>query len=122
MDSASKTILALRPVTFHYKGDKTDTPQFGLIAEEVAELNPDLVVRDRNGEIYTVRYDAVNAMLLNEFLKEHKAFVAEQRKVEKLEATVGGLVATVEEQASQIQKVSAQLQLSKPAPQTVDNH
>src|SRR6266480_2020244 len=71
MESDSESILALRPVTFRYKSDKTDTSQFGLIAEEVAEVNPDLVVRDENGEIYTVRYDAVNAMLLNEFLKEH---------------------------------------------------
>jgi Chaperone of endosialidase len=68
-------------VTFHYKSDKTDTSQFGLIAEEVAKVNPDLVVRDKNGEIYTVRYDAVNAMLLNEFLKEH-------RKVQEQEATI----------------------------------
>ena len=72
MDKASEAILALKPVTFHYKSDKTNTPQFGLIAEDVAEVNPGLVVRDKNGEIYTVRYDAVNAMLLNEFLKEHR--------------------------------------------------
>src|SRR5204863_1038042 len=78
MDSASDAILALKPVTFQYKSDKTSTPQFGLIAEEVAAVNPDLVVRDKNGEIYTVRYDAVNAMLLNEFLKEHRR-VEEQR-------------------------------------------
>jgi hypothetical protein len=82
MDKASEAILALKPVTFHYKSDTKDTPQFGLIAEEVAAVNPDLVVRDENGEIYTVRYDAVNAMLLNEFLKEHRAFLKEQRKVE----------------------------------------
>jgi hypothetical protein len=81
-----------------------------------------LVVRDENGEIYTVRYEAVNAMLLNEFLKEHKAALEEHRKVEKLEATVAGLVATVKEQASQIQRVSAQLEVSKPAPQTVLNN
>src|SRR5439155_9992992 len=66
MDNASEAILALKPVTFHYKSDATGTPQFGLIAEEVAEVNPDLVVRDEKGEIYSVRYDAVNAMLLNE--------------------------------------------------------
>ena len=72
MDRASEAILALKPLTFHYKSDNTATPQFGLIAEEVAKVNPDLVVRDKNGEIYTVRYDQVNAMLLNEFLKEHK--------------------------------------------------
>ena len=67
MDKRSKAILALKPVTFQYKSDSKGTPQFGLIAEEVAKVNPDLVVRDRNGEIYSVRYEAVNAMLLNEF-------------------------------------------------------
>jgi hypothetical protein len=115
MDKTSEAILALKPVTFSYKSDKTRTPQFGLIAEEVAEVNPDLVVRDENGEVYTVRYDAVNAMLLNEFVKEHK-------KVEQLEDTIASLAATVKEQASQIHKVSAQLQLSKPTPQTVLNN
>jgi hypothetical protein len=69
-------------VTFHYKSDAANIPQFGLIAEDVAAVNPDPVVHDENGEIYTVRYDAVNAMLLNEFLKPHEAFVKEQRKVE----------------------------------------
>jgi Chaperone of endosialidase len=74
MDKASEAILALKPVTFRYKKelDPEGIPQFGLIAEEVAKVNPDLVVRDKNGEIYTVRYEAVNAMLLNEFLKEHR--------------------------------------------------
>jgi hypothetical protein len=126
MDRASEVILALKPVTFHYKSDKAGTPQFGLIAEEVAEVNPDLVVRDENGEIYSVRYEAVNAMLLNEFLKEH-------RKVEDQEAAITQLKQDFQsglaEQQKQIealtaglQKVSAQLQLSKPAPQTVLNH
>src|SRR6185503_6635732 len=87
MDKTSEAILALKPVSFQYISDSKGTPQFGLIAEEVAKVNPDLVVRNRNGEIYSVRYDQVNAMLLNEFLKEH-------RKVEKLEATVEGLAAT----------------------------
>jgi hypothetical protein len=118
MDQASEAILALKPVTFHYKSDRRDTPQFGLIAEEVAKVNPDLVVRDKSGEIYTVRYDAVNAMLLNEFLKEH-------RKVENLEATVAqqhkDFEAAVAELKGQIQKVSAQLEASKPAPQVVNN-
>jgi Chaperone of endosialidase len=114
MNRVSEAILALKPVTFHYKSDNSGTPQFGLIAEEVAQANPDLVVHDENGEIYTVRYDAVNAMLLNEFLKEHK-------KVEELEGIVTSLAATVKEQAAQIQKVSAQLELSKPTPQTVLN-
>jgi hypothetical protein len=120
MDQISEAILALKPVTFHYKSDKTNRPEFGLIAEEVAEINPDLVVRNENGEIYTVRYDAVNAMLLNEFLKEHKAFLEQKRKVQELEANdaeqqreIKSLVATVKEQAAQIQKVSAQVELSK---------
>jgi hypothetical protein len=84
-------------------------------------VNPELVVRDKEGKPYSVRYDQVNAMLLNEFLKERNAFVGEQRKVEKLEAAVTNLMATVKEQAAQIQKVSAQLELSKAAPQTVLN-
>ena len=108
MDAASETIFALKPVTFHYKSDKSDTPQYGLIAEDVAEVNPTLVVRDKNGEIYTVRYEAVNAMLLNEFLKEHRKVGQLEKQVEKL--TTG------------LQKVSAQLELSKPAPQTVLNN
>src|SRR4029434_1515693 len=82
MDHTSEAILGPKPVTFQYKSDTKNTPQFGLIAEEVAELNPDLVVRDDNGEIYTVRYDAVNAMLLNEFLKQHRKVEEHNRKVE----------------------------------------
>jgi hypothetical protein len=89
MNKASETILGLKPVTFHYKSDTTGTAQFGLIAEEVAKANPDLVVRDEKGEIYTVRYDAVNAMLLNEFLKEHEKAQEEHAKVDELQATVG---------------------------------
>ena len=115
MNQTSEAVLALKPVTFHYKSDKTNRPEFGLIAEEVAAVNPDLVVRDSNGEIYTVRYDAVNAMLLNEFLKEH-------RKVEKLEATVATLAATVKEQAVQIQKVSAEVRINKPAVKVVSRN
>jgi endosialidase-like protein len=115
MDCASESILALKPVTFHYKTDATDTPQFGLIAEEVAEINPDLVVRDKNGEIYTVRYDAVNAMLLNEFIKEH-------RKVAEQEKRIDALTAQLKEQAALIQKVSDKVELNKPAPQTVLNN
>ena len=129
MNKASEAILALKPVTFHYRSDKTNMPQFGLIAEEVAEVNPDLVVRDKNGEIYTVRYEAVNAMLLNEFLKEHRKFEEQSRKVEQQEATIAQLkkdmevfVASLKEQAAQIQKVSAQLDVSKTAPQVVLNN
>jgi hypothetical protein len=95
MEQASEAILSLKPVTFHYKSDTKDTPQFGLIAEEVAEVNPDLVVRDDKGEIYTVRYDAVNAMLLNEFLKEHC-------KVQEQEASIGQLKTTAAKQEATI--------------------
>jgi hypothetical protein len=122
MENASEAIHALKPVTFHYKSDNTNRPEFGLVAEQVAKVNPDLVVRDDNGEIYTVRYEAVNAMLLNEFLKEHKAFVEQRHKVEQLEATVVNLATTVKEQAAQIQKVSAQFELSKPARKAVLNN
>jgi Chaperone of endosialidase len=123
MNEASEAILALKPVTFRYKKDidPDRTQQYGLVAEEVEKVNPNLVVDDKEGKPYSVRYDQVNAMLLNEFLKEHKAFIAAQDKVDKLEATVATLVATVKEQAAQIQKVSAQIELSKAAPQTVKN-
>ena len=118
MDKTSEAILALKPVSFQYRSDSKGTPQFGLVAEEVAKMNPDLVVRNRNGAIYSVRYDAVNAMLLNEFLKEH-------RKVEKLEALVAqqhkDLEAALADLRGQIQKVSAQLELNKPAPQVTEN-
>ena len=114
MGNASEAILSLKPVTFHYKSDQTRTAQFGLIAEEVAKVNPALVLPDKEGKPYTVRYEAVNAMLLNEFLKEH-------RTVEELKKELAELTATVNEQASQIQKVSAQLEASKPAPRVVNN-
>jgi hypothetical protein len=122
MEKASEIILSHRPVTFHYKTDAKSTPQFGLIAEEVAKVNPALVLPDKEGKPYTVRYDAVNAMLLNEFLKAHKAFLEEHSTVQELKKEVAALTATVKEQASQIQKVSAQIEVSKPAPQTVLNN
>ncbi len=112
MDTASEAVLALKPVTFHYNSDKTCTPQFGLIAEEVAAVDSDLVLRDENGEIYTVRYEAVNAMLLNEFLKEH-------RKNEKQEATIARLQEQIEALTAGLQKVSAQLDVSNSARQVV---
>ena len=87
---------------------------YGLIAEEVAEIDPNLAIRNAKGEIETVRYNAINVMLLNEFLKEHKAFVEEQAKVKKLEAGLAGLLATVKGQAAQIEKVSAQVQVRQP--------
>jgi hypothetical protein len=117
MAKASEAILALKPVTFRYKKeiDAKGMPQFGLVAEEVAKVNPDLVARDRDGKPYAVRYEAVNAMLLNEFLKEH-------RTVQELKKEIAALTATVKEQAAQMQKVSAQIEASKPAPQTVLNN
>ena len=145
MDRASEAILALKPVTFQYKSDPAGAgPQFGLIAEEVAQVDPDLVVRDENGEIYTVRYDAVNAMLLNEFLKEHRTMQELRSTVVKQEATIGQqqkdfqsklaqqqkeIQATAARQQTQIealtaglQKVSSQLDVIKPAPQTAFNN
>jgi hypothetical protein len=115
MDKASEAILALKPVTFHYKSDAKNTPCFGLIAEEVAEVNPNLIVRDKNGEILSVRYDQVNAMLLNEFLKEH-------RTVQELKTTVVEQQKQIEALAAGLQQVSAQLELGKSAPQTVLNN
>jgi hypothetical protein len=125
MDQTSQAILGLKPVTFQYKSDTKGTAQFGLIAEEVAQVDPDLVVRDAEGKIYSVRYEAVNAMLLNEFLKEHRkvdalkkdfqATIAQQQK------EIQTLTASLKEQAALIQKVSAQLDVIKPAPQMVLN-
>ena len=120
MDKASETLYRLKPVTFKFNSDWKATTQYGLIAEEVAEVDPQLVSR-KNGEIVTVHYEQINSMLLNEFLKEHK-------KVQNLEATVAQqakgmevLTAQLREQAAQIQKVSAQLEVNKPAPQVVTN-
>jgi len=122
MDKASEAILALKPVTFHYNNDKTNTAQFGLVAEEVEQVNPDLIVRSPDGKPYTVRYDAVNAMLLNEFLKEHRKNAEQEKTIAELKSGMTALSAAVKEQAAQIQKVSAHLELNKPAPQTVKNN
>jgi uncharacterized coiled-coil protein SlyX len=132
MDEASEAILALKPVTFRYKKeqDPKGIPQFGLVAEDVEKVNSDLITRDSEGKPYTVRYDAVNAMLLNEFLKEHKTVqelkstaARQDATISELKSTVGSLAVTVKEQAAQIQKVSAQLETTKPVAQTVvDNH
>ena len=145
-DKASEAILALKPVTFRYKHelDPDGIPQFGLVAEQVEKVNPDLVARDANGQPYTVRYEAVNAMLLNEFLKVHKKVEAQGRKIKEQELTIAELNSTVaqqknhfeattaqqqkeiqaltaglQEQAAQIQKVNTHLELSRPAPQLV---
>jgi hypothetical protein len=159
MDTASEAILALRPVTFRYKHelDPSGTPQFGLVAEEVEKVNPDLVARDAQGKVFSVRYEAVNAMLLNEFLKEHRtveelkatitqlkaaalkqeavnaelktAALKQETTIGKQEATITRLKAGIEvltaslkKQEALIQKVSAELEMSKPAPRTVDNN
>jgi hypothetical protein len=123
MDNASEALLALRPVTFHYKPelDKTGIPQFGLIAEEVAKVNPDLVTHDAKGELSTVRYEAVNAMLLNEFLKEHRTVQELKSVVAKQEAIETKQQKQIDALSAALQKVSAQLELSKSAPQTVLN-
>ena len=117
MDSDSEALYRLKPVTFHYKKeiDRNQSPAFGLIAEEVAKVNPDLIARNSQGQPESVHYEMVNAMLLNEFLKEHRknveqgATIARQQK--QIEALTAGL-----------QKVSAQLEASKPAPQVVNNN
>jgi hypothetical protein len=116
MGQASEALLALKPVTFHYKKeiDPKRVPQFGLVAEDVEEVNRDLVVRDKEGKVNSVRYEAVNAMLLNEFLKAH-------RKMEEQQKQIDALTEQLKEQAAQIQKVSAQLELSQAAPTTVLN-
>jgi Chaperone of endosialidase len=122
MDRTSESILALKPATFQYKNDNTSTPQFGLIAEEVAAVNPNLVVHDDKGEIYTVRYDAVNAMLLNEFLKEHRKNEEQQTKIEQQDGEIALQQKQIESLTAGLRKVSAQLELSKSTPQTVLNN
>jgi Chaperone of endosialidase len=122
MDEASEAILALKPVTFRYKKelDPAGISQFGLVAEEVEKVNPDLVAHDQNGKPYTVRYEAVNAMLLNEFLKEHRKVEEQQATIAQLKAAdakqeekISALTELVKAQAAQIQKVSAQLEVNK---------
>jgi len=115
IEKASESILALKPVSFRYKVHKNATPQFGLIAEDVAQVNPDLVIYDADGKPYTVRYDQINAMLLNEFLKEHRTVQEQQKEIDSLKAEL-------KEQRTLIQKVSAQLEVNKGAPQTVVNN
>ena len=127
MDKASEALFLLKPVTFRYKTeiDPTRTQQFGLVAEDVKKISPDLVVRDENGVVNTVRYDQVNAMLLNEFLKEHRAVqelqatVAEQQ--ERFDSRFVQQQKQIEALTAGLQKVSAQLELNKSAPQTVSN-
>ena len=143
MDQSSEAILRLKPVTFHYKNDKRGTPQFGLVAEEVAKVNQDLVVRDAEGKVYTVRYDTVNAMLLNEFLKEHRKVEEQDRNIRERQETIShlkaaaskqeainaeqqkeleDLTARLKEQALQIQKMSDQLEIGNATVRLVGNN
>jgi hypothetical protein len=120
MDKTSEDILALQPVTFRYKKDvdPTGTAQFGLVAEDVAKVNPDLVVRDKEGKPYSVRYDQVNAMLLNEFLKEHRKVA---QLTEDFESKLAEQQKQIEALTAGLQKVTAQVGMSRPASQMVVN-
>jgi hypothetical protein len=116
MDNTSEVLFSLKPVSFRYQKeiDPAGTGQLGLVAEDVEKINPDFVVHDKEGKPYSVRYDQINAMLLNEFLKEHKAFVEEQQKVERLEATVAAL-------SAQLEKISDRVQVDHAAGQVAIN-
>ena len=115
MENASEAILSLRPVTFHYKTDTKGIPQFGLIAEEVAKVSSALVLPDKEGKPYTVRYDQVNAMLLNEFLKEHRKNEEQEARIVRQQKQIDALI-------EGLQKVSAQVEAGKPAPQVAENN
>jgi hypothetical protein len=117
MDKTSEALLALKPVSFRYKKeiDPAGTSQFGLVAEDVDKVNPDLVIHDKSGKPYSVRYDQVNAMLLNEFLKEHRAFVEEQFKVADQQKEIDALKEELKEQRYLIQKVSDKIDVSQSA-------
>ena len=124
MKQASEVIYALKPVSFRYKPEIEPTRPlgFGLVAEDVEKISPDLVTRGGDGKVNTVRYDAVNAMLLNEFLKEHRTVEKQEQTIAELKSGMKILTATVKEQAAQIQNVSAQLETRKPGPQVVENN
>jgi len=131
MDKASEALLALKPVTFRYKKEiePNGAVMFGLIAEEVEKVDPELVTRNDKGEVETVRYEAVNAMLLNEFLKEHRKVEQQEAIITQVKSTSAKQEATIAKQQKQIealtmglQKVTDQLELSKPAPRTVSNN
>ena len=131
MNKTSEALLALKPVTFRYNNeiDPTGTTQFGLVAEEVERVNRDLVVRDKEGKPYSVRYDQVNAMLLNEFLKEHRTIQEQMAIIARLKSTIEKQDATAAHQQKQIealtsglQKVNARLEMSRPAPQVAESN
>ena len=123
MNEASETIFALQPVTFRYKQelDPKGIPQFGLVAEEVEKVSPDLVARDDEGKAYSVRYEAVNAMLLNEFIKEHRRNEQQEAKLSGQEKEIVRLEATVKELMTTVEKVSARLEAQERGGRLVDN-
>ena len=131
MGKASEAILALKPVSFCYDQDidEQSLPQFGLVAEDVEKVNPDVVLRNEEGKPYSVRYDAVNAMLLNEFLKEHRKNQEQEATIARLKSTDAKQEATIAKQQKQIealtaglQRVSARVELNKLTPQIVVNN
>jgi len=123
MDKASETLFSLRPVTFRYKKeiDPEGKGQLGLVAEEVEKVNPDLIVRDKEGKPYTVRYDQVNAMLLNEFLKEHNRVQEQEATIARLKKTIETVLARLTEQELKIQNVRDQLEMKKTGQYAVAN-
>ena len=121
MDSASETLYRLKPVTFKFNSDWKGTTQYGLIAEEVAKVDPQLVSR-RDGEIMSVHYEQINSMLLNEFLKEHKKVEEQQADISQVKGEMQTMLGQLKEQTTQIQKVSAELQITKQAPQLTANN
>jgi len=124
MEGASEALFTLKPVAFRYKKDidPLGTPQLGLVAEEVEKVNPDLVVRDKEGKPYSVRYDQVNAMLLNEFLKEHRTVQELKSIVAKQETAAAQQQKQIEVLTAGLQKVTAQIEASEPAPQVVSSN
>ena len=123
MDKASEAILSLQPVTFRYKQelDPDGVPQFGLVAEQVEKVNPDLVVRDEDGKVNTVRYEAVNAMLLNEFLKEHRNVAEQQSTIAELKTTVAQQQKQIEALTATVRKVSERVEPRATAPRIAAN-
>jgi len=126
MEQHSQAILQLKPVTFHYKTDTEAVPQFGLIAEEVEKINPDLTIKDKEGKPFSVRYEAVNVMLLNEFLKEHRAVEEQATTIAQLKHDFQSKLAEQQQQIESLtaglQRVSAQVEMNRPAPQIVLNN
>lgn len=120
IDKVSEALYALKPISFIYNNDESQTRLYGLVAEDVAQVNTSLVAY-LGGKVFTVKYDQVNILLLNEFLKEHKKVEEQQASIRELKSEMQTMVAQLKEQAAQIQQVSAQLQVSKPAPQVVVN-